>query len=267
MGRFPSPYERARGYLADARTVLVLTGAGVSAESGVPTFRGAGGLWKSHRAEELATPAAFARDPRLVWEWYAWRRAIVVGCRPNAAHQALAELAARRPGTTIATQNVDGLHGRAAAELRATVEALASHGGAPAPPPAAAPIELHGSLFRVRCTLCAHAEPHHEPIDASSRATLPRCGVCGALLRPGVVWFGEALEAPVLAAAMRAAERADVCLVVGTSAVVQPAASLAAITREAGGRVIEVNPAETPISAIADEVLRGAAGEVVPGIV
>ena len=265
MIRFPSPHERARGYLADARAVLVLTGAGVSAESGVPTFRGAGGLWKSHRAEELATPAAFARDPCLVWEWYAWRRALVAGCQPNAAHRALAELAARRPGTTIATQNVDGLHGRAAAELRATVESLAGPGGAPAPP--APPIELHGSLFRVRCTLCGHAESHHGPIDASSRATLPRCGVCGALLRPGVVWFGEALEAPVLAAAMRAAERADVCLVVGTSAVVQPAASLAAITREAGGRVIEVNPAETPLSAIADEVLRGAAGDIVPGIV
>lgn len=255
MAPFSSPHDRARAHLADARTVLVLTGAGVSAESGVPTFRGDGGLWKSHRAEELATPAAFARDPRLVWEWYAWRRELVASCRPNAAHRALAELAARRPGVVIATQNVDGLHGRAAAELP------------PGGMPVAAPIELHGSLFRVRCTLCPHAAPHDAAVDASTRATLPRCPVCGALLRPGVVWFGESLEAPVLGAALRAAERADVCLVVGTSAVVQPAASLAAVTREAGGRVIEVNPAETPISAFADEVLRGAAGEVVPTIV
>ena len=256
MAPFSSPHDRARAYLADARTVLVLTGAGVSAESGVPTFRGEGGLWKSYRAEQLATPAAFARDPRLVWEWYGWRRELVAGCRPNAAHRALAEFAARRAGVVLATQNVDGLHARAAAELPPSA--------APQSPPPAAPVELHGSLFRVRCTLCPHAAPHDAPVDASTRESLPRCPVCGALLRPGVVWFGETLEAPVLAAALRAAERADVCLVVGTSALVQPAASLAAITREAGGRVVEVNPAETPISAIADEVLRGAAGEVVP---
>jgi NAD-dependent deacetylase len=257
MPPFSSPQDRARAYLADARSVLVLTGAGVSAESGVPTFRGAGGLWKTHRAEELATPAAFARDPRLVWEWYAWRRTLVAACAPNAAHHALAAFAARPAGgVLLATQNVDGLHGRAAAALAAS----AGRRGRPV-------VELHGSLFRVRCTLCPYAGAHDEPVDASARETLPRCPDCGALLRPGVVWFGEPLEAPVLGAAMRAAERADVCLVVGTSALVQPAASLAAITREAGGRVIEVNPADTPLTPLADEVLRGVAGEVVPTIV
>lgn len=255
MLSFSSPQDRARGYLADARSVLVLTGAGVSAESGVPTFRGAGGLWKSHRAEELATPAAFARDPRLVWEWYAWRRTLVAGCEPNSAHRALAAFAARPAGgVVLATQNVDGLHGRAAAELG---------DGARAATPV---VELHGSLFRVACTLCPHAAAHHAPVDTSARETLPRCPECGALLRPGVVWFGEALDAAVLRLAMRAAERADVCLVVGTSALVQPAASLGAITREAGGRVIEVNPADTPLTPLADEVLRGAAGEVIPAI-
>lgn len=252
MPSFPSPQGRARGYLADARSVLVLTGAGVSAESGVPTFRGADGLWKHHRPEELATPAAFARDPRLVWEWYAWRRELVAACAPNPAHRALAAFAARPAGgVLVATQNVDGLHGRAAAAL----------GGA------AAVVELHGSLFRVACTLCPYTAAHDAPVDASARETLPRCPQCGALLRPGVVWFGEALDAAVLRVAMRAAERADVCLVVGTSALVQPAASLAAITREAGGRVIEVNPADTPLTPLADEVLRGPAGEVIPQIV
>jgi NAD-dependent deacetylase len=158
----------------------------------------------------------------------------------------------------LATQNVDGLHGRAADDESGVR-------GAPPPAPSAV-LELHGSLFRVRCTLCPYAAAHDGPVDASDRATLPRCPMCGALLRPGVVWFGEPLEAPVLAAAMRAAERADACLVVGTSAVVQPAASLAAITREAGGRVIEVNPESTPLTALADEVLRGAAGELLPQI-
>lgn len=255
--------DHARALLAGAATTIVLTGAGVSAESGVPTFRGAGGLWNSHRAEELATPAAFARDPRLVWEWYGWRRTLVAGCAPNAAHHALARLAAGREGVTIATQNVDGLHTRARAERLASVAAIsaADDDGSPAP------LELHGSLFRVRCTACSYAAPHHEPVDASTLRTIPHCPRCDALLRPAVVWFGESLDPALLGAAMRAAERADVCLVVGTSAVVQPAASLAMITRESGGRVIEVNPDATPLSAIADVVLRATAAETIPRLV
>ena len=261
----PSALARARALVAGADSLLVLTGAGVSAESGVPTFRGSGGLWKSFRAEELATPAAFARDPRLVWEWYAWRRELVAACVPNEAHHALARLAARRAGVTIATQNVDGLHARAGDGGWRVGDADSTPPPALHPPPGL--LELHGSLFRVRCTRCAYAAHHAGPVHASAVESLPACPRCGALLRPGVVWFGESLDPQLLGAAMRAAERAAVCLVVGTSAVVQPAASLAAITHHAGGRVIEVNPEPTPLSALADVILRGPAADVVPQVV
>src|SRR5687768_13819800 len=197
---------RARALLRDAAHVVVLTGAGVSAESGVPTFRAAGGLWKQFRAEDLATPEAFARDPRLVWEWYAWRRGMVGGCAPNAAHVAMAVRALGEHNATIVTQNVDGLHTRAAREAA----------GASDPTPAL-PLEVHGSLLRDRCSGCdARSEP--VAVDATSPATLPRCTLCGALLRPDVVWFGEMLDEDILAAADAAAGSADVCLVVGTSA-------------------------------------------------
>lgn len=250
--------DRARSLLRDAARVVVLTGAGVSAESGVPTFRGAGGLWKSFRAEELATPEAFARDPRLVWEWYQWRRELVAECAPNAAHHALARWAASRDGVAIVTQNVDGLHAAAAraVERRDGVD-----------PARAEPIELHGSLAATRCTRCDWREPVGQRVDATSRETLPRCPACGALARPGVVWFGEALDERTIRAAFAAGESAGVCLVVGTSGVVQPAASLAGVTRRSGDAVIEVNPDETPITAIATVSLRGPAGEIVPGLV
>lgn len=250
---------QARDMLAGAETVLALTGAGVSAESGVPTFRGARGLWKSFRPEELATPSAFARDPRLVWEWYEWRRRLVLGCRPNAAHVALADFALRR-GARIVTQNVDGLHAAAAREVaRAMVP--------PREPHRALPLELHGSLFRVRCTACGARREHVEPIDSSSCETLPRCQRCDGLLRPDVVWFGESLDEAVLGAAVECAGSADVCLVVGTSAVVQPAASLALLTKHAGGRVIEVNPDRTPLTPMADVSVRASAADTLPRIV
>ena len=247
--------ERARALLADARAVVVLTGAGVSAESGVPTFRGPGGLWKSFRPDELATPEAFARDPRLVWEWYAWRRALVSDCLPNAAHRALAEWALRRESVTIVTQNVDGLHARAARE--------AAVGRDPAP---ALPVEVHGSLLRDRCSGC-DARTTPVAVDATSAATLPRCTHCRSLLRPDVVWFGEMLDEAVLATADAAAASADVCLVVGTSALVHPAASLPLRTWAHGGVVIEVNPEETPLTRMAEVSIRGSAAEVVPTLV
>ena len=237
----------ARALLRDAERIVVLTGAGISAESGVPTFRGDGGLWKSYRAEDLATPGAFARDARLVWEWYGWRREIVQRCVPNGAHVSLAEKAKQHTGVVIATQNVDGLHRLAGA-------------------PDGALIELHGSLFRVRCTVCPWRDTHTSAIDASSRETLPRCVICGALARPDIVWFGESLEPANIERAFAGAEAADVCLVIGTSGVVQPAASLASITRQAGGAVIEVNPVETPITSIATISIRGTAVEAVPNI-
>lgn len=249
----------SRDVIAGAARVLVLTGAGVSAESGVPTFRGAEGLWKSFRPEELATPAAFARDPRLVWEWYDWRRRRVRACRPNPAHLALAQHALGRAsaGARIVTQNVDGLHAVAARETAArTPSRLTVH--------RALPLELHGSLFRVRCTACGDRRDDDSEIDASSTATLPHCARCGALLRPDIVWFGEPLDDNVLSEAIERARAADVCLVVGTSAVVQPAASLAMVTKRAGGEVIEVNPESTPLTPFADASIRGTAADVLP---
>jgi NAD-dependent deacetylase len=242
--------------MASAETVVVLTGAGISAESGVPTFRGKEGLWKSFRPEDLATPEAFARDPRLVWEWYSWRRERIAGCRPNAAHIALADFALRHGLTRVVTQNVDGLHADAARH--------AAGDGDPAP---AMPLELHGSIFRDRCTMCAFHRENRSGVDHSSLSSLPRCEECGGLLRPDVVWFGERLSPGVLEEAFEWAGRADVCLVIGTSGVVEPAASVASTTRATGGQVIEINPEQTPLSRVATVSIRSTAVAAVPGIV
>lgn len=250
-----SDLARAREMLGRAERIVVLTGAGVSAESGVPTFRDADGLWKSHRPEELATPQAFARDPRLVWEWYAWRRAFIGRCAPNDAHRALARLASTHEATTVVTQNVDGLHHRAADET------------APAgsDPSSVYPLELHGAIHRDRCILCGRRTPGRTDVDSTSESTLPRCS-CGGLLRPDVIWFGEALDAEVIRASFEAARVADVCLVVGTSAVVYPAASVPEVTLQRGGKVVEVNPEATPLTTLSALSLRGPAGELLPAI-
>jgi NAD-dependent protein deacetylase/lipoamidase len=233
--RTPTFYERAR----EARRVVVLTGAGVSAESGVPTFRGADGLWRRHRAEDLATPEAFARDPRLVWEWYEWRRRLIATRRPNPAHEAIAALETRVQEFLLITQNVDGLHRRAGSRRL---------------------VELHGSLWRVRCLAEGTvAETLEVPFPS-----LPPCCTCGALVRPDVVWFGEALPTGAIRQAYDAAESCDVMLVVGTSAFVQPAASLPMIGKAHGAYVVEVNLEPTPLSAFADESHHGKAGEVLP---
>lgn len=248
--------DRARALLAAASEVIVLTGAGVSAESGVPTFRGPEGLWRDYRPEDLATPGAFRRDPRLVWEWYAWRREKVASCLPNRGHRALARFALTRPGVTLVTQNVDGLH-----TLAARQEAKAMDPGP------ALPLELHGSLFRVRCSACRFAREDRSPVDASSPAALPSCPDCGALLRPAVVWYGEALDGDVLSRAFEAAHAAQVCVVAGTSAVVHPAASIPLATAGSGGAIIEVNPEATALSGAATVTLSGPAGTVLPQIV
>ena len=228
--------------IAAARRVLVVTGAGISAESGVPTFRGPQGLWRDFRPEDLATPQAFARDPRLVWEWYAWRRDLIAPLQPNAAHHALARLEQRAPEFLLATQNVDGLH--AAAGSRKMVE-------------------LHGTLWRLRCTACgASSDDRRVPLPELP----PRCA-CGGLLRPGVVWFGEALAAEDVGTAFAAARRCDVALVIGTSSVVYPAAALPEAARQAGAFVVEVNPEATPLTDLADVSLRGAAAATVPTLV
>lgn len=243
---------RARAHIAKAERIVVLTGAGVSAESGVPTFRGPDGLWGKFRVEELATPEAFARDPRLVWEWYALRRTTAQTCAPNAAHHALASFAVAERRMTIVTQNVDGLHARAAV--------TAAGAGDPSP---ALPLEVHGSILRDRCSACDQRSAPVD-VDASSLATLPRCSLCSGLLRPDVVWFGELLDARVLGAADAAAHQADVCLVIGTSALVYPAAAIPFRTLERGGVVIEVNTEESALSPMAEVMLRGRAGEIVP---
>jgi NAD-dependent deacetylase len=245
--------EDAKALLASARAVCVLSGAGVSAESGVPTFRGEGGLWKSHSPEELATPHAFRRDPRLVWEWYDWRRGKIRACKPNPGHEALARFALAGRSMRIVTQNVDGLHEAAAREV--------AGGGDPSP---ALPLELHGSIFRVRCTRCTYKIPHREPITTDTPDDLPRCPVCSALLRPDVVWFGESLDPGILSEAFRVAKASDVCLVVGTRALVHPAASVPLATHEGGGSIVEVNPTDTPLTDLARVALRGMSGEVLP---
>ncbi len=238
--------ERARQMLEHATSVAVLTGAGISAESGIPTFRDAlTGLWEKFRPEELATPEAFEANPKLVWDWYAWRREKVVHAVPNAGHRALAaiERRCRERGVdfTLVTQNVDGLHGAAGSDRV---------------------VELHGNIRRVKCF------DHHHPVERWAEAgEVPSCPRCGSLLRPDVVWFGEALPAEALATAMAAAHACDVFLCVGTSTVVEPAASLPFIALEAGARVIEVNPQATPLTRRATASLRGAAGEVLPLLV
>lgn len=246
---------RARELIGRAERIIVLTGAGVSAESGVPTFRGTGGLWKSHRPEQLATPEAFARDPRTVWEWYGWRRSIVASCAPNPAHLALARLALARP-VTLVTQNVDGLHHRAAEAVAESREAAAR----------AYPLEVHGAIHRDRCSGCGARSLGAVEVDTTSAETLPRCAMCGALLRPDVVWFGEPLDMDVLGAAFAAAESADLCLVVGTSSLVYPASAVPETALRAGASLVEVNPEETPLSPLATVTVRAAAGAVLPRV-
>lgn len=243
-GDVTTELAEARSLLSRAASVVVFTGAGISAESGVPTFRGPGGLWKQFRPEDLATPEAFARDPRTVWEWYAWRRSVVAACAPNAAHLALGAWVRADDRVTVVTQNVDDLHERA---------------GTPDL------VKLHGSLFANRCSRCTYAAPGGA-VDATSEATLPRCPLCASLLRPGVVWFGEALPEDRMAAALRAARLAEACLVVGTAGAVYPAAGIVHAAHDAGAAVIVVDPGETAYDGIAAVRLAGAAGEILPGL-
>jgi NAD-dependent deacetylase len=230
--------ERVKG----STSVVVLTGAGISQESGVPTFRGADGLWQNFRAEDLATVEAFEKDPVLVWQWYDWRRSLMKPLKPNAAHYALADLEKRIEDFTLVTQNVDGLHKAAGSEH---------------------PIEMHGTLWGVRCTKCQTSfENRQVPIDIP-----PKCEACGGLLRPAVVWFGEALDQAILYEIYRCLERAQAMLVVGTSGAVQPAASFGLVAKKAGAFVAEVNRSKTPQSAFFDVSLQGKAGEVLPQLV
>lgn len=253
--------EEVRKALARARGIVVLTGAGVSAESGVPTFRApSDGLWARFRPEELATPQAFARDPRLVWAWYEWRRERIRGCDPNPGHGALARFLLDRRDVTLVTQNVDGLHG-----LALTLEAEGYDPDALRSARARV-LHLHGDIFALRCSRCSFETRERNPVSTESEAALPRCPECGELLRPGVVWFGEPLPAEALDRAFAAAGDAEICLVAGTSALVHPAASVPRATLASGGALVEVNPEPTALSALAQWRIRGASGRVLPAL-
>ena len=226
------------GALAEARRWVVMTGSGVSAESGVATFRDAQtGLWARYDPQQLATPGAFERDPQLVWQWYQWRRGQITRTDPNAGHRALAELQRIKPGLVLVTQNVDGLHQRAGSRDV---------------------IEFHGNIHRNRCLRCSRPGPE------SAEAHPPGCIHCGGLLRPDVVWFGEAIPVAALEAAARAVEACDLFLSVGTSSLVYPAAALAETALRLRSPVVEINPNPTPLSARADFTLRGRAGVWLP---
>lgn len=244
----PDPFPIPRSLIEQLRLahrVAVLTGAGVSAESGVPTFREAQtGLWSRYRPEELATPEAFLRNPRLVWEWYAWRRDLVSKAQPNEGHRALVQFEQRLPHFTLITQNVDNLHQRAGSGKRFPI------------------IELHGNILRTKC----YEENRVVSNWQETGEVPPRCPHCGGKLRPDVVWFNEALPEQALRAAWEAAQTCQVFLSVGTSGIVQPAASLPYQALDSGAAVVEINPTDTPLTPIATFILSGPAGQVLPAL-
>ena len=237
--------DRTADSLRRARTITAVTGAGVSAASGIPTFRGPGGLWKTFRPETLATPSAFARDPRLVWEWYDWRRQRIKDARPNAAHDVLAAWTRERPGFTLITQNVDGLHERAGARNA---------------------IRLHGSIWELKCwTPCRDGETPWLDETVPFADLPPRCRHCDGIARPAVVWFGERLDPHITAAAERATG-CDVFLSIGTSTIVYPAAGLLHQAKRHGAMTVEINAEATEATGVVDIALRGGAEEILPAL-
>ncbi len=235
------PDELVRA-LRNAEQIAVITGAGVSAESGIPTFRDAQtGLWEQYDPEDLATPQAFRHNPKLVWEWYAWRRELVANCKPNPAHHALAKWETHVPNFTLITQNIDGLHHLAGSKNI---------------------IELHGNLGRTKCFANEH------PVNRWDETVIPPiCPSCGSLLRPDVVWFGEGLSRADLMRAAVVAADADIIFSIGTSSLVYPAAQLPLLTYENGGPIVEINPLETPLTPFATFAFAEKAGEFLPNLV
>jgi NAD-dependent deacetylase len=240
MEKFPPELIQA---LRQSRHVAVLTGAGISAESGIPTFRDPqDGLWSRFRPEDLATRAAFQRDPQLVWRWYEWRRRLIRQAGPNPGHLALVRMESLLPAFSLITQNVDGLHARAGSRR---------------------PIELHGNIMRNRCF---EENGDSEPVEGEAEEP-PRCRNCGGWMRPDVVWFGENLPAAAIDAATDAAVGCDMFFVIGTSAAVAPASELPVLAQQAGALVVEINPEPTRLSGSVPVSLRGAAGVLLSRLV
>ncbi|MGH7801813.1 MAG: SIR2 family NAD-dependent protein deacylase [Thermodesulfobacteriota bacterium] len=232
--------KEAKAIIDKTSNITVLTGAGISAESRIPTFRGEEGLWRKFRSEELATQEAFQRDPKLVWEWYDWRRGLVKEARPNPGHYALVNLENEKPNFTLVTQNIDGLH------------QLAGNRNI---------IEMHGNLWQIRCTSCGIIEQNH---DIPLKEIPPKCKNCDSLGRPNVVWFEEIIPMSIIDHILIAIERCEVMLIVGTSGVVEPAASMGLVAKHTGKTVIEVNLETTPNSSNYDISILGKSGEILP---
>lgn len=220
--------------------LIALTGAGVSRESNVPTFRGEDGLWRNYDAMQLATPTAFANDPTLVWEWYTWRQGLIAECEPNPAHKTLVKWEEKGILKSLITQNVDGLHRRAGSRNV---------------------LEVHGDLWALKCISCDHKGRLSAPASG-----IPPCPQCENHLRPDVVWFGESLDSVIIEQVYIELRKADVCLVIGTSAFVQPAASFPLIVKQLGGKLLEINVEQTGLTSVADIHLSGKAGEVLPSL-
>jgi len=216
----------------------VFTGAGVSAESGIPTFRGAGGIWEKYDYRKLATPEGFKQDPRLVWEWYQLRQIEMKKAKPNPAHMTIAEMEEAVPNFSVLTQNIDGMHKRAGSKKI---------------------VELHGNIWRMRCVRDGTVFEIDDPVTE-----IPPLCQCGSLLRPDVVWFGEPLSPQAIDEASKAAASSEVMFVIGTSAIVYPAAALPILTKNSGGTVIEINAEPTDVSSYSDLSLYGPAGDILP---
>jgi NAD-dependent deacetylase len=224
--------------LKNAQYLIALTGSGISKESNIPTFRGKDGLWKNYDVTQLATPMAFHRNPKLVWEWYTWRQGLISKAVPNPAHKILVKWEQQGRLQSILTQNVDGLHRRAG-----SIKVL----------------EVHGNIFHTKCTVCSFTGTIDKPMKG-----IPTCPKCRNQIRPNVVWFGESLDSRVLSQVSKELEQSDVCLVIGTSGIVQPAASFPLIVKQNRGKLIEINTESTPLTRIADVHLQGKAGEILP---
>lgn len=240
MSELEEKIAQAREIIDSSSNIVVLTGAGISAESGVPTFRGKEGLWQNYRPEELATPDAFWKDPKLVWEWYDWRRNAVKEAKPNPGHYALAELENQGKKMTLITQNVDGLH-QMAGSSNIT--------------------EMHGNLWQIKCTKCGEIEQN---FDVPLGELPPKCKKCGDIGRPNVVWFGEMIEMSLIDEVLRAIEECHVMIIIGTSGVVEPAASMGLVAKQTNKTVIEINLEETPSAGLYDIVIREKSGEILP---